>query len=135
MGRAELRRKKREEQKSRTATYNLTKAQLDAMVRESVEKELKKAKEEATEEAINQAMILLLVLPLEVLMDHYWQKSYAKRIPKFTSQVLEYYNMWQNGELDMEELKKDLWEYGGVRLEYKEENNVYSSCGKRGVLG
>ena len=62
-------------------------------------------------------MVLLLTLPLEVLMDHYWQKSYAKRIPKFTEQVLEYYERWQNGELDMDKLKEDLWEYGGVRLE------------------
>ena len=23
---------------------------------------------------------------------------------------------WQNGELDMEKLKEDLWEYGGVKL-------------------
>lgn len=41
-------------------------------------------KEQATQDAINTAMVLLLTLPLEVLMDHYWQKSYAKRIPKFT---------------------------------------------------
>lgn len=37
-------------------------------------------------------------------------------IPKFTELVLEYYERWQNGELDMEKLKEDLWEYGGVKL-------------------
>lgn len=62
-------------------------------------------------------MILLLTLPLEVLMDFYWKKSYAKRIPEFTQRVLDYYAAWQNGELDMDKLKEDLWEYGGVRLE------------------
>lgn len=66
---------------------------------------------------INQAMILLLTLPLEVLMDHYWPKSYAKRIPEFTEYVLKYYEKWQNDELDMDKLKEDLWVYGGVRLE------------------
>lgn len=66
---------------------------------------------------INQAMILLLTLPLEVLMDHYWPKSYAKRIPEFTEYVLEYYEKWQNDELDIDKLKEDLWVYGGVRLE------------------
>ena len=71
----------------------------------------------ATNDAINQAMILLLTLPLEVLMDHYWPKSYAKRIPEFTEYVLEYYEKWQNDELDMDKLKEDLWVYGGVRLE------------------
>lgn len=106
MGRAERRRAQKLEQKAKTATYNLTKAQLDAAVRERVGKELERIKQEAMDDAINTAMVLLLTLPLEVLMDHYWKKSYAKRIPKFTEQVLEYYERWQNGELDMEKLKK-----------------------------
>lgn len=108
MGRAERRRAQKLEQKAKTATYNLTKAQ--------VGKELERIKQEAMDDAINTAMVLLLTLPLEVLMDHYWTKSYAKRIPKFTELVLEYYERWQNGELDMEKLKEDLWEYGGVKL-------------------
>lgn len=116
MGRAEMRRAMRNEKKAKTATYNLTKAQLDALVKEQIGEELKRVKQEATDEAVNTAMILLLTLPLEVLMDHYWPKSYAKRIPEFTNYVLEYYEKWQNGELDMDELKEDLWKYGGVKL-------------------
>lgn len=116
MGRAERRRAQKLEQKAKTATYNLTKAQLDAAVREQVGKELERIKQEAMDDAVNTAMVLLLTLPLEVLMDHYWTKSYAKRIPKFTELVLEYYERWQNGELDMDKLKEDLWEYGGVKL-------------------
>lgn len=116
MGRAERRRTQKLEQKEKTATYNLTKAQLDAAVRKQVGKELERIKQEATDDAVNTAMILLLTLPLEVLMDYYWTKSYAKRIPKFTERVLEYYERWQNGELDMEKLKEDLWEYGGVKI-------------------
>lgn len=115
MGRAEMRREMRK--KSKTATYNLTEAQLAAMIREGVDDEMRKMKQEATDEAINTAMMLLLTLPLEVLMDHYWQKSYERRIPEFTEYVLEYYQKWQDGELDMEKLKEDLWTYGGVRLE------------------
>ena len=116
MGRAERRRTQKLEQKEKTTTYNLTKAQLDAMVRKKIGDELTRVKQEATDDAVNTAMVLLLTLPLEVLMDHYWTKSYAKRIPKFTERVLEYYKRWQNGELDMEKLKEDLWEYGGVKL-------------------
>lgn len=108
MGRAERRRAQKLEQKAKTATYNLTKAQLDAAVREQVGKELERIKQEATDDAVNTAMVLLLTLPLEVLMDHYWTKSYAKRIPKFTELDME--------KLDMEKLKEDLWEYGGVKL-------------------
>lgn len=117
MGRAEIRRAARAEKKAKTATYNLTKSQLDAMINDSIRDKLEELKQEATDEAVNTAMILLLTLPLEVLMDHYWQKSYQKRIPEFTEHVLEYYERWQNGELDMDKLKEDLWEYGGVRLE------------------
>lgn len=117
MGRAEIRRAMKKEKKAKTATYNLTKAQLDAMVREQIGEELERVKQEAMDSAVNTAMVLLLTLPLEVLMDHYWKKSYAKRIPEFTAHVLEYYEMWQNDELDMEKMKEDLWEYGHVRLE------------------
>lgn len=117
MGRAELRRAEREKRKSETVTYNLTRAQLDAFVQEQIGYRIKEAKEEATSEAINQAIALLLTLPLEVLMDHYWPKSYAKRLPGFVDKVIEYYEMWQDGKLDMDKMKEDLWRYGGVRLE------------------
>lgn len=42
-------------------------------------------------------------VPMEVLMDHYWEKSYTKKIPEFIE-----YERWKNGELDMDEMKKDL---------------------------
>lgn len=116
MGRAELRRAEREKRKSEV-TYNLTRAQLDAFVQEQIGHRIKEAKEEATSEAINQAIALLLTLPLEVLMDHYWPKSYEKRLPGFVDKVIEYYEMWQDGKLDMDKMKEDLWQYGGVRLE------------------
>lgn len=122
MGRAEQRRAARAEIKSKTATYNLTKEQFDILVKEKIGDELERIKQEATDDAINTAMILLLTLPLEVLMDHYWPKSYEKRLPGFVNHILEYYEMWQDGELDIDELQKDLWEYGGVRLEEGERD-------------
>ncbi len=115
MSRAEMRRAVK--QKSKTATYNLTEEQIDILVKEKLAAYTKKIKKEAAEEAINTAMILLLTLPLEVLMDFYWKKSYAKKIPEFTEHVLDYYSRWENGELDMEKLQEDLWTYGGVKLE------------------
>ena len=117
MNRQQRRSAERKEQKTKTKVYNLTEAQLQAYVRQAVDKELKNSHEEVMTESTNAAMILLLTLPLEVLMDHYWPKSYAKKIPEVTNYVLEYYERWQNGELDMDELKEDLWTYGGVRLE------------------
>ena len=119
MGRAERRRLEKQKGKQ-VKTYNLTRSQLHNAVRQVTEEDLKRIKQEAMEDAINTAMALLLVLPMEVLMDHYWKKTYAKKIPEFTELVLQYYELWQNGELDMDEMKKDLWEYGGVRLEERE---------------
>ena len=119
MSRAEFRRDAKK--KSKTATYNLTEAQLEAIVKEKVTAEFAKMEERATQDAIDTAMILMLTLPLEVLMDHYWKKSYAKKIPEFTNYVLEYYKKWENDELDMDKLREDLWHYGGVRLEKTEE--------------
>lgn len=67
MNRQQRRYAERKNQKYKTATYNLTKSQLDNAVKDSVKSELEKA--------------------------------------------------YQDGELDMDKMKEDLWEYGGVRLE------------------
>lgn len=115
--RAEMRRNKREAVKANTATYNLTQAQLDAIVSEKIGKKIVDAKKEIYEETVNTVLALVFTLPLEVLMDHYWQKSYRQRLPGFVDKVLKYYEKWQDGEIDMEDLKKDLWEFGGIRLE------------------
>lgn len=119
-----MRRMQREKKKAKTATYNLTKEQLDAMVEERIRNRIKETKEAATYDAVNTAMTLMLVLPMEVLMDHYWKKSYEKRIPEFTEHVLNYYDRWLKGEFDMDEMKRDLWEYGGVRLEESKERTI-----------
>ena len=117
MGRAERRRLEKQKGKQ-VKTYNLTRSQLHNAVRQVTEEDLKRIKQEAMEDAINTAMTLLLVLPMEVLMDHYWKKTYAKKIPEFTELVLQYYERWQNGELDMDEMKKDLWEYAEEQTLY-----------------
>lgn len=118
MNRSELRKNKRNEVKDNTKTYNLTKAQLNVMVRERIQSELDKIKKEATEDAVNTAMVLMLTLPLKVLIDNYWtNKEQLEQIPEFTDKIIEYYEKWQNGELDIDKLREDLWNYAGVRLE------------------
>ena len=118
MTRAEKRRlMKNENKQTKTPTYQFTKEQIDAMIQVEVEKKLNEIKQEITEESITAAMELLFVLPMEVLMDNFWQKSYAQKIPKFTELLLDYYQAWENGELDMDKMKEDLWTYGGIRLQ------------------
>lgn len=107
MGRAEMRRQQKAAGKKQKA-YTLTQAQID------------KIKADAIEEAVNQAMVLLLTLPLEILITDYWPKTAHKRGQEFTEKVLDLYHRWENGEVSMEALREDLWEYGGIRLEYKE---------------
>lgn len=46
IGRAERRRALKSEQKNKTATYNLTKTQLDALVRERISEEMDRARQE-----------------------------------------------------------------------------------------
>ena len=118
MNRAERRRQKKAEQK-RPAKYTFTKEYLKEEIGRTVKERIEKEKSDIVNEAVNQAMLLLFVLPMEVLMDHFWTKSYAKKIPEFTKHLLDYYAAWQNGDLDMEKMKQDLWEYGGIRLEEK----------------
>lgn len=120
MSRQQIRENERRNKKNKTATYNFTKGQISSAVKHSINSELEKSYQKGLDDGVTQAMILLLTLPLEVLMDFYWKKSYREKIPEFTSRVLEYYEKWQNGDLDMEKLKQDLWEYGGIRLEESE---------------
>lgn len=120
MGRAEMRRAKREEAK-KEKRYNLTQAQIEQIVQEALQEEIFKAKLKATEDATKLALEFMLTFPRRVLKDHYWKKTYKQRLPKFTDLVMEYYEKWQAGELDREELRAELEEEDGVRIEYREE--------------
>lgn len=107
--------------KDKPVTYTLRIDQICDIVEQKMAEEIAAAKEQARAEARNEALALMFVLPLEVLMDHYWPKSYAKKLPEFTEHLLSYYEQWLNGELDIDKLKDDLWEYGGIRLQIEDE--------------
>lgn len=120
MGRAERRRL--EKTKKKPAVYNMTKEQLDTVVYNSMQDQIKKAKKEASEEAIVTSMSLLLALPMKVLIDHYWPKTYKKKIPEFVQHVLDYYETYENGDLSYEDLREELWELAGVRFEVEDRS-------------
>lgn len=108
MGRAEFRRAKREQEKAKTVTYNLTKEQLDNIVEERVNNRLAETNKEVTNTVINTVGVLIFTLPMQVLKDYYWPKSYKKKLPEFTDHLAEYFEKFQNGELTMDKLKEDL---------------------------
>lgn len=117
MTRAEIRRAKREREKAQTATYNFTQAELDKLIQEKIGVKLEQSKKEIYEQTVNTTLALLLGLPMKVLMDDYWKKSYKQRLPEFVDKVLKYYEAWQDEELDISKLNKELWDVVGIRLE------------------
>lgn len=119
--RAERRRAEKQGQKaSKPPVYNYTpnslRNQLNWEAQEEVKEKLKKVKAEATADAINTTFMLMLTIPCNVLIDRFWSKE-PEKVQEFIDLVIDQYDRWQNGELDMNVLKKDLWEIGGVRLE------------------
>lgn len=105
MSRAERRRAEKQAKKDKVATYNLTWEQINQI------------KKEASKEAIDTAFTLMLALPLKVLKDKHWVKSAERRLPQFLDNVLSLYDSWNKGVLTIEELREDLWNYGGIKLE------------------
>lgn len=105
MGRAERRRAEKEAGKKQK-TYILTQEQVDQI------------KADARQDAIETAFTLMLAIPMEVLIgDDYWPKSGKKRIPKFLEDVLSLYDSWEKGVLTLDELRADLWKWGGIKVE------------------
>lgn len=126
MGRAERRREmKKGEKMKKPPVYNYTpeslRGQLKWEANQEFQEKVKKIKAEVYDDAVNAAMMLLLTLPCQVLMEHFWQKSSSKNIPKFLDLVLDYYGRWQNGELDMGKTQErslgDWWDQDGGRCE------------------
>lgn len=141
MGRAEMRRAAREEKKKKVV-YHLTQEQLDIMIargvaqemakyeeknrewldicaKQAVGEEFAKVEEQVKNEAIVDAMRLTLAIPSEILRTKYWPKAFKKKLHGFIEDVLEMFRKIQDGEVTLEELEQNLWEYGGVRFEEK----------------
>lgn len=116
MTRAERRRKDREQKKSETATYNLTIDQLDQMVRDRIAKEIEDAKEQSTRDAIDVAMLLMVNIPMKVLKDHYWKKTYDKKLPEFYNLVMDYFEKWQSDEFNIYELQNEMKKYNSIKI-------------------
>lgn len=101
--------------------YSVKKSEIKSLAKKAFQEDVDRLKEEIYEEARIDFMVGALALPMMVLMEHFWQKSYAQKIPKFTELLLDYYNNWEAGIITDEKLAEDLWNYGGVRLERNKE--------------
>lgn len=107
MTRAEIRRNQKEQSKP-AKVYTLTQAQIDQI------------KQQAVKEAVDKAFFLMLALPCEVLAnENYWEKSAKRKMPKFIDDILSLYAAYEQGVVTMEQMKRDLWDIAGVKLEAK----------------
>ena len=117
MNRAGKRRAKKQENKKKTATYNLTKAQIDREIEKSIGKKLEDIKMESTDAA----MILTLTIPIKVLVEYYWKDLSREELKEETSifaeRMVDYYESWQNGNIDILKLKNELWDLTGIKIE------------------
>lgn len=109
MGRAEIRRLQREQQKAKK-TYTLTQGQIGDI------------KKQAADEAIHAAFILMCGLPLMALRDKF---GFGKvRLERFSDALLDLYDSFDKGYVTLEDLHKTIFEETGVKImEVKRHGN------------
>ncbi len=114
MSRAELRRQKRE---------NVKKAKTFIMTAEELEKirmqEFNRAKKlllDKNDDLAEQILQMMLVIPTNVLIADYWQKSAKQRIPEFVESCMSLYQAWERGVVTMTEMQELTEEYAGIKL-------------------
>lgn len=101
--------------------FCVTKKQLDAIVEKRLVDEKRELIKKTRAEAVDTAMKLLFILPVEVLKDNYWPKSYKTRIPIFVERLIDYYTQWQDGKIDIYAMEKELEEIAGIKFEMSKE--------------
>lgn len=116
MNRAEMRRAQKNSKKAREATFTFTQDQMDRAIEKALLGRLDGIRKKAEENALETAMSLTLMIPLKILMDHYWTDLNDERLGDFADYLIEYYEKWLNDELDTEKMQEDLWKYGGVKI-------------------
>lgn len=121
MSRAEMRRNQKKNKKNKEATYVFTKDQMDRAIEKALATRLDVIRKGVEENAMNTAMGLTLMIPLKILMDHYWTDLNDERLGDFADYLVEYYEKWLNDELDIGQMKEDLWTYGGVKIVEEDE--------------
>lgn len=140
MGRAERRRAERRNKKKKHQPYvhagnfdaigddevfTISKKQLDKVIFKTINDNLEQTmhdkidevKINAEDEAITTAMRLMFTIPMKVLMENQWRDSYTEKLPGFADLLVDYYHKWQDGDLDIDAMEHEVWEYGGVKLE------------------
>lgn len=123
MSRAELRRKQREQKKD-SKTYTLTARELEQLEERIRKEEQAKAKQiilDKTNVLAEQILIMMLVIPTNVLVSDYREKTARKRIPKFVEDCMSLYEAFTRGTVKMSEMVALTEEYAGIKLVQDEQ--------------
>lgn len=88
-----------------------------ARVKANAERTAEKATKEMEKTITEKAFLYMLAIPLNVLVNDYWEKSASKRIPKFIEDVISLYEAVQQGVVSDDQLADVLREYAGVEIE------------------
>lgn len=114
MNRSEMRREKRKTEKKKK-TYIMT----DEEIYKIRDQEYQRARKEIlgkSEEVAENVFKMMLVIPTNVLISDYWQKTARKRIPKFVEDCMSLYESWSKGSVDMKELISLAEEYSCIKF-------------------
>lgn len=114
MTRAEMRRKQKEKEKN-TKVYQLTEKQLQE-IRNKDYQEIRKNLMKKIDLISEQVFKMMLVIPTNVLINDYWEKTAEKRIPKFVDDCLSLYSSLQSGTVSMKEMQDMTEKYSKIKL-------------------
>lgn len=86
-----------------------------ALIDTEVEKRVAAEREAVKIEMMN----VMFGIPVMVLKEHYWKKSYgnADKLPSFVHLMVKYYERWNDNEITMSELKDILWKDAGIQFD------------------
>lgn len=131
MNRAERRRQKKSGNKKK-AVLNITADSLEAMQRQMYEKARKDIMKDI-DKLGDEMFKMMLVIPTNILISDYWEKSAKKRIPQFVDSCLSLYDSWCKGQVDMDEMVKLTEEYAHIKM-VEDGTKTWHTLHKRGQL-
>ena len=114
MSRAEIRRARREENKKK-ATFVMTEEKIMKIRKQEYDR-ARKTIHEKSDQIAEDILKMMIVIPTNVLINDYWQKTAKKRIPQFVDDCLSLYKSWVEGNVSMEEMQNLTEEYAGIKL-------------------
>lgn len=114
MSRAEIRREQRE-QKKKKATFIMTEEEIMKIRKQEYDR-ARKTIHEKSDQIAEDILKMMIVIPTNVLINDYWQKTAKKRIPQFVDDCMSLYQSWSEGTVSMEEMQKLTEEYSGIKL-------------------